>query len=36
MRARVRQFGGELEVLSREAGVLVRATVPRHALDTQA
>jgi PAS domain S-box-containing protein len=32
MRARVRQFGGELEVLSRQVGVLVRATVPHHAI----
>jgi signal transduction histidine kinase len=36
MRARVRQFGGELELLSGKAGVLVRASIPRHAPGTQA
>jgi PAS domain S-box-containing protein len=32
MRARVRQFRGELEVTSRDSGVLVRATIPARAL----
>jgi two-component system NarL family sensor kinase len=31
MRARVRQFHGELEIQSRENGVLVRATIPERA-----
>ena len=33
MRARVRQFRGDLEVESRDNGVLVRATVPERALN---
>ena len=35
-RDQARGFGGELEVSSRESGVLVRATVPHHAVGFQA